>query len=125
MNIHEHQAKNLLKEFGAPIPNGVVILEINELEEKIKLLKSKNFVVKAQIHAGGRGKAGCIKIVKSKNELHNECLKMFGKILITHQTGAGGKKVNRLYICFYRINNNVFEICTIMQSTLYSYKYIF
>jgi len=98
MNIHEHQAKNLLKEFGAPVPNGVVILKINELEKQIKSLDSQNLVIKAQIHAGGRGKAGGIKIVKSKNELQKECSKMLGKILITHQTGPGGKKVQRLYI---------------------------
>ena len=98
MNIHEHQAKNLLKEFGAPIPNGIVILKINELEKQIKSLNSQNLAIKAQIHAGGRGKAGGIKIVKSKDELRKECSKMLGKILITHQTGPGGKKVQRLYI---------------------------
>jgi len=98
MNIHEHQAKNLLKEFGAPVPNGIVILEIDELEKKIELLDSENLAVKAQIHAGGRGKAGGIKIVKSKDELRKECSKMLGKILITHQTGPNGKKVQRLYI---------------------------
>ena len=98
MNIHEHQAKNLLKEFGAPVPNGIVILKINELEKKIKLLNSENLAVKAQIHAGGRGKAGGIKIVKTKDELRKECLKMLGKILTTHQTGPNGKKVQRLYI---------------------------
>ena len=98
MNIHEHQAKNLLKEFGAPVPNGIVILEIDELEKKIKLLDSENLAVKAQIHAGGRGKAGGIKIVKSKDELRKECSKMLGKILTTHQTGPNGKKVQRLYI---------------------------
>ncbi len=98
MNIHEHQAKNLLKEFGAPVPNGIVILEIDELEKKIKFLDSENLAVKAQIHAGGRGKAGGIKIVKSKDELRKECSKMLGKILTTHQTGPNGKKVQRLYI---------------------------
>ncbi len=98
MNIHEHQAKNLLKEFGAPVPNGIVILKIDELEKKIKLLNSENLAVKAQIHAGGRGKAGGIKIVKTKDELRKECLKMLGKILTTHQTGPNGKKVQRLYI---------------------------
>ncbi len=98
MNIHEHQAKNLLKEFGAPVPNGIVVLEIDELEKKIELLDSENLAVKAQIHAGGRGKAGGIKIVKSKDELRKECSKMLGKILTTHQTGPNGKKVQRLYI---------------------------
>jgi len=98
MNIHEHQAKNLLKEFGAPVPKGIVIFKIDEIEEKIKTLTFQNFVVKAQIHAGGRGKAGGIKIVKSKKELHDECSKILGKILVTHQTGPNGKKVQRLYI---------------------------
>ena len=66
MNIHEHQAKSLLREFGAPVPNGIVILKIEELDKKIDSLNSQNLAIKAQIHAGGRGKAGGIKIVKSK-----------------------------------------------------------
>ena len=98
MNIHEYQAKNLLKEFGAPIPKGIVILKIDEVEKKIKSLNSQNLAIKAQIHAGGRGKAGGIKIVKTKDELRKECSKMLGKILTTHQTGPDGKKVQRLYI---------------------------
>ena len=65
MNIHEHQAKELLKEFGAPVSKGVVINNLNEIDEKISKLKSKTFVVKAQIHAGGRGKAGGIKLAKN------------------------------------------------------------
>ena len=98
MNIHEHQAKSLLREFGAPVPNGIVILKIEELDKKIDSLNSQNLAIKAQIHAGGRGKAGGIKIVKSKDELRKESLKMFGKKLVTHQTGPEGKKVQRLYI---------------------------
>ena len=98
MNIHEHQAKELLKSYGAPIPNGVVILDLKEIDEKIKQLQSKNFVLKAQIHAGGRGKAGGVKLVKNIEELKKEAKEMFGKILITHQTGPEGKKVKRLYI---------------------------
>ena len=69
MNIHEHQAKELLKEFGAPIPKGVVIYDVNEIKEKIKILNSESLVIKAQIHAGGRGKAGGIKLVKNKDVL--------------------------------------------------------
>ena len=65
MNIHEHQAKEILKEFGASIPNGFVVFNIDEIEKKIKKLKSSSLVVKAQIHAGGRGKAGGIKITKN------------------------------------------------------------
>ena len=73
MNIHEHQSKDLLKKFGAPVPKGVVIYKIEEIEEKIKVLNSTNLVVKAQIHAGGRGKAGGIKLVKTlKNNLYTK-----------------------------------------------------
>ncbi len=98
MNIHEHQAKEILKEFGAPISNGVVVKSIKEIPEKIKRLKSKQFVLKAQIHAGGRGKAGGVKLIKDINELEKEAKQMMGKILITHQTGPEGKEVKRLYI---------------------------
>ena len=98
MNIHEHQAKEILKEFGAPVSNGVVILSPNEIDEKISQLKSKEFVLKAQIHAGGRGKAGGVKLIKNFKELKKEAENMMGKILITHQTGPEGKEVKRLYI---------------------------
>ena len=98
MNIHEHQAKEILKDFGAPVSNGVVIFSIQEMSEKLKKLKSSEFVVKAQIHAGGRGKAGGVKLVKNIEELNKEAKKMFGKVLITHQTGPEGKEVKRLYI---------------------------
>ena len=98
MNIHEHQAKELLKEFGAPVSKGVVIFSLDEIDEKIKLLNSKEFVLKAQIHAGGRGKGGGVKLVKSIAELKVGAEKMFGMNLITPQTGSGGKKVKRLYI---------------------------
>ena len=98
MNIHEHQAKEILKEFGAPISNGVVIFSIDEIKEKIVKLKSKTFVLKAQIHAGGRGKGGGVKLVKNINDLEKEAKQMMGKVLVTHQTGSEGKKVKRLYI---------------------------
>ena len=98
MNIHEHQAKELLAEFGAPISKGVVIYDLKEIDTKIAELKSKNFVLKAQIHAGGRGKGGGIKLVKSIDELKKEAKILFGKNLITPQTGPNGKKINRLYI---------------------------
>ena len=98
MNIHEYQAKELLKEFGAPISKGVVILSLDEIDEKIKQLNSKEFVLKAQIHAGGRGKGGGVKIVKNVDELKVEAKKMLGMNLITHQTGPDGKEVKRLYI---------------------------
>ena len=98
MNIHEHQAKEILKEFGAPVSKGVVIYSINEIREKISNLTSKEFVLKAQIHAGGRGKAGGVKLVKNISDLEKEAKLMMGKVLITHQTGPEGKQVKRLYI---------------------------
>ena len=98
MNIHEHQAKEILREFGAPVSKGQVIFSINELKEKISKLKSKEFVLKAQIHAGGRGKAGGVKLIKDPKELEIQAKKMMGKVLITHQTGPEGKKVKRLYV---------------------------
>jgi len=98
MNIHEHQAKEILKEFGAPVSEGVVIFSINEINKKILKLKSKEFVLKAQIHAGGRGKAGGVKLIKNISDLKNESKQMMGKVLVTHQTGPEGKKVKRLYI---------------------------
>ena len=98
MNIHEHQAKEILREFGAPVSSGVVINSIDEIKEQIKKLKGREFVLKAQIHAGGRGKAGGVKLIKNLSELESEAKSMMGKILITHQTGPKGKKVKRLYI---------------------------
>ncbi len=98
MNIHEHQAKEILRQFGAPVSNGVVILSIEEIKKEVKRLKSKTFVLKAQIHAGGRGKAGGVKLVKNIDELESEAKKMMGKVLFTPQTGAAGKEVKRLYI---------------------------
>ncbi len=98
MNIHEYQAKKILKDFGAPVSDGVVISTLNEIEDKIKKLKTKEFVLKAQIHAGGRGKAGGVKLIKNKKDLKIEAEKMMGKILVTHQTGPEGRKVKTLYI---------------------------
>jgi|TARA_B110000211_G_scaffold126_1_gene154 succinyl-CoA synthetase beta subunit len=98
MNIHEHQAKEILKEFGAPVSKGVVIISLDEIDRKIKELNSKEFVVKAQIHAGGRGKGGGVKLVKSIEELKIEAKKMLGMNLITHQTGSKGRTVRKIYI---------------------------
>ena len=98
MNIHEHQAKEILKEFGAPVSKGIVIFSIEEINKKITELKSKEFVLKAQIHAGGRGKAGGVKLIKNLPELIKEAEQMMGKVLATHQTGPAGKQVKRLYI---------------------------
>jgi len=98
MNIHEYQAKDLLKKFGIPVPNGVVAFSTEEVLQKIKLIKTKKYVLKAQIHAGGRGKAGGIKILENKDNLEKESSNLFDKVLKTHQTGPKGKKVKRLYI---------------------------
>ena len=98
MNIHEHQAKDILREFEVPVPKGVVVYNIKEIDQKIKILNTNNFVIKAQIHAGGRGKAGGIKLVKTNDDLIKEATSMLGKTLITKQTGPRGKIVKRLYI---------------------------
>ena len=98
MNMHEHQAKEILRDHGAPVSNGVVIFSPTEIKNKIQQLKSKEYVLKAQIHAGGRGKAGGVKLIKKVDELELEAKKMFGKILVTHQTGPEGKEVKRIYI---------------------------
>ena len=98
MNIHEHQAKEILKEFGAPVSKGVVIFSVDEISKKISKLNSKEFVLKAQIHAGGRGKAGGVKLIKNISDLEKNAKEMMGKVLITHQTGPEGKEVKRLYI---------------------------
>ncbi len=101
MNIHEYQAKELLKKFGVAAPEGYPAFNADEAEEAAKKLESaghKVFVVKAQIHAGGRGKAGGVKVVKSVADVKKEAAAMMGKILVTHQTGPEGKEVKRLYI---------------------------
>ena len=98
MNIHEHQAKEILKKYGVIVPEGVFSHSVEELLEKAKTLKTEKFVLKAQIHAGGRGKAGGIKIVNTIEELNSAAKEMLGKKLITHQTGPQGREVKRLYV---------------------------
>ncbi len=98
MNIHEHQAKQILKKYGAVVPDGVFSLTVDELIEKAKLLKTEKFVLKAQIHAGGRGKAGGIKILNTIEELSVAAKELLGKTLVTHQTGSEGREVKRLYV---------------------------
>ena len=98
MNIHEHQAKELLKKYGANVPNGVFALTVKDILEKAKSLNSQKLVLKAQIHAGGRGKAGGVKILNDISELEKESNNLLGKKLITHQTGPSGKIVKRLYV---------------------------
>ena len=84
MNIHEHQAKQILKKYGAVVPEGVFALNVDELLEKVKSLKTKKYVLKAQIHAGGRGKAGGVKILNTIDELEIAAKELLGKTLITH-----------------------------------------
>ena len=98
MNIHEHQAKQILKKYGAVVPNGVFALNVSELIEKAKTLKTEKYVLKAQIHAGGRGKAGGIKILDSLDELRTAANELLGKTLVTNQTGPEGREVKRLYV---------------------------
>ena len=98
MNIHEHQAKQILKKFGAIVPEGVFGLTVEELLEKCKSLKTEKYVLKAQIHAGGRGKAGGVKILSNLEELEKSAKELLGKKLITHQTGPEGREVKRLYV---------------------------
>ena len=98
MNIHEHQAKQILKKYGAVVPEGVFAFTVEELVEKAKSLKTEKFVLKAQIHAGGRGKAGGVKILNTIEELSTAAKELLGKNLITHQTGPKGREVKRLYV---------------------------
>ena len=98
MNIHEHQAKQILKKFGAVVPEGVFGFTVEELLKKCKSLKTDKYVLKAQIHAGGRGKAGGVKILDNLNELEKSAKELLGKKLITHQTGPEGREVKRLYV---------------------------
>tara|TARA_B100002052_G_scaffold122621_1_gene112816 strand:+ start:537 stop:1697 length:1161 start_codon:yes stop_codon:yes gene_type:complete len=98
MNIHEHQAKQILKKFGAVVPEGVFGFTVEELLEKCKLLKTDKFVLKAQIHAGGRGKAGGVKILDNLEDLKKSAKELLGKKLITHQTGPEGREIKRLYV---------------------------
>ena len=118
MNIHEYQAKEILKKFGLNVPYGVPIFSLEEIKEKAKLIKSKKIVLKAQIHSGGRGKAGGIKITNNINELIDEAKKLFGKKLITHQTGPQGREVKRLYIEeLSEISNEYYLSCLVDRST--------
>ena len=98
MDIHEHQAKDLLRQYDIPTPSGYVAFTIDEAIKAAKKLPGPIFVVKAQIHAGGRGKAGGVKVVKDLDEVKNSAEAILGKKLITHQTGSEGKLVQRLYI---------------------------
>src|SRR5262244_1487178 len=98
MNIHEYQAKAVLREFGVPVPRGQAAFSVEEAVKAAHDLDAPVLVVKAQIHAGGRGKAGGVKVVKSKEDVRKEARRLLGAVLVTHQTGPHGKEVHRLYI---------------------------
>ena len=98
MNIHEYQAKAVLREFGVPVPRGQAAFSVEEAVKAAHDLDAPVLVVKAQIHAGGRGKAGGVKVVKSKEDVRKEAKRLLGAVLVTHQTGPHGKQVHRLYI---------------------------
>lgn len=98
MNIHEYQGKEIFRSMGVAVPEGRVTFTAEEAVEKAKELDSDVYVVKAQIHAGGRGKAGGVKIAKSLSEVETYANELLGKQLVTHQTGPEGKEVKRLYI---------------------------
>ena len=98
MNIHEYQGKEIFRSMGVAVPEGRVAFTAEEAVEKAKELDTEVYVVKAQIHAGGRGKAGGVKIAKSLSEVETYANELLGKQLVTHQTGPEGKEVKRLYI---------------------------
>ena len=98
MNIHEYQAKEILRSFGAPVPRGKPAFTVEEAVAAARELPGPVWVVKAQIHAGGRGKGGGVKLVKSIEEVEKEARRMLGMTLVTHQTGPQGREVKRLYV---------------------------
>ena len=127
MNIHEHQAKELLREYKVPVLKGFVAFNSKELEENMDILKGPKWVVKAQIHAGGRGKGGGVKVVDNLGELKSAFNKMLGMKLVTNQTGPDGKIVKRVYIedgcnidkefyLSYLIDRKTKSICLIASS---------
>jgi succinyl-CoA synthetase beta subunit len=98
MNIHEYQAKAILREFGVPVPHGIAAFTATDAEKAANELGGPVWVVKAQIHAGGRGKAGGVKVVKSVADAKREAERLLGSVLVTHQTGPQGRQVRRVYI---------------------------
>src|ERR1700704_5185368 len=98
MNVHEYQAKAVLRSFAVPVPQGDAAFSVEDALKVAAELGAETLVVKAQIHAGGRGKAGGVKLVHSLGEVGKEAARLLGSILVTHQTGPQGKQVNRLYI---------------------------
>jgi len=127
MDIHEYQAKQLLAKYGVPVSKGIVITDISQFDKEISKLQSDLYVVKAQIHAGGRGKAGGVKLAKSITEAKELAGKMLGMNLVTHQTGSEGRTVRRVYIeqgsniakeyYLSLVLDRVYSCVTIMAST--------
>jgi succinyl-CoA synthetase beta subunit len=98
MNLHEYQARELLAESGIPIPEGLLVVQREEAQKAIANLKLESAVVKAQVHAGGRGKAGGVKVARSPSEILREVERMLGMRLITGQTGPQGVPVNQVLL---------------------------
>ena len=98
MNIHEYQAKDLFRRFNITTSKGEVFEDAEAAEQYAQSINAKEYVVKAQIHAGGRGKAGGVKLVKTPNEVKEHVENMLGMTLVTHQTGPEGKVVNKVYV---------------------------
>src|SRR6201996_6021808 len=98
MNIHEYQAKAVLRDYGVPVPRGIPAFTVDEAVKAANEMGGPVWVVKAQIHAGGRGKAGGVKVVKAVDDVKTEAARLLGSTLVTHQTGPHGKEVHRLYI---------------------------
>ncbi len=98
MNVHEYQAKAVLRSFGVPVPRGEPAFSVEEALKLAAGIGGQTLVVKAQIHAGGRGKAGGVKVVHSLDDVRKEAARLLGSVLVTHQTGPQGKQVNQLYV---------------------------
>src|SRR5262245_34363797 len=98
MNIHEYQGKEILRKYGVPTPNGIPCFSVAEAVQAAEKLGGKVWVVKAQIHAGGRGKGGGVKVAKSLDEVRQYADKILGMTLVTHQTGPEGRVVKRLLV---------------------------
>src|SRR5471032_2398412 len=98
MNVHEYQGKEILRKFGVATPRGIPCFSVAEADSAARQLGGKVWVVKAQIHAGGRGKGGGVKVAKSLDEVHEFASKILGMTLVTHQTGPAGRLVKRLLV---------------------------
>ena len=98
MDIHEYQAKEILSNFGVSVPPGALAYSPEQAAYRARELGGEKWIVKAQVHAGGRGKAGGVKLCSSDNEIYAACEEMFGRKLVTHQTGPEGKGIYRVYV---------------------------